>query len=202
MFALGFDAVTKNAVESYLCNILNELPSLPEPRYMHEAVIAKGRTGSWSLFVAGGKSSPRTWHNTMWSLDLLPYFKTGLKRTNEDGTTENLTSEWQECAQMQSARSNFAMIALRNYIYVYGGISGSGTGSQSHHPILSEVVIERYLIAGDSWETVQVNMAPKLAAFSWCRMGGDSAQIAVVGGTNGDIMSDETCVIDLQEGTV
>jgi len=33
-------------------------------------------------------------------------------------------------------------------------------------------------------------------------MGGDSAQIAVVGGTNGDIMSDETLVIDLQEGSV
>lgn len=35
VLALGFDAVTKNAVESYICNILNELPALPEPRYMH-----------------------------------------------------------------------------------------------------------------------------------------------------------------------
>jgi len=94
VFALGFDVATKNAVESYICNVVNQLPSLPEPRFMHQAVIAKSRTGSWSLFVAGGKSTPRTWHNTMWSLDLLPYFKTGLKRTNEDGTTESLTSEW------------------------------------------------------------------------------------------------------------
>lgn len=102
---------------------------------------------------------------------------------------------------MQNARSNFAMIALRNYIYVYGGISGAGDGERSHVPNLSQVVIERYLIAGDSWETVQVSAVPKLAAFSWCQMG-DSAQIAVVGGTNGDIMSDETNVIDLQDGTV
>ena len=31
---------------------------------------------------------------------------------------------------------------------------------------------------------------------------GDTAQIAVVGGTNGDIMSDEMYVIDLQAATV
>ena len=125
VLALGFDVVTTNAVESYICNILRELPPLPDKRFMHQAVIAKGKTGSWTLFVAGGKSDSRSWHNTVWSLDLLPYFKTGLKRTREDGTTEALTTEWQKCAPMQSARSNFAMIALRNYIYVFGGISGA-----------------------------------------------------------------------------
>lgn len=67
---------------------------MPEPRFMHQAVIAKGKTGSWSLFVAGGKSEVRNWKNTVWSLDLLPYFKTGLKVTKEDGTTAPLTSEW------------------------------------------------------------------------------------------------------------
>lgn len=60
------------------------------------------------------------------------------------------------------------MLALRNYIYAYGGISGAGEGERAHFPVLSEVLIERYLIAGNSWETVQVNTAPKLAAFSWC----------------------------------
>lgn len=44
-------------------------------------------------------------------------------------------------------------------------------------------------------------MAPSLAAFSWCQLG-DTAQIAIVGGTDGDIMSDETYIIDLQAGTV
>ena len=188
-------------MEGYICNVLSELPAMPEPRYMHQAVIAKGRTGSWSLFVAGGKKSPRSWENNMWCLDLLPYFKTGLKKTNAEGKTVDLTSEWQVCASMQSARSNFAMIALRNFIYVYGGISGSGTGENLHHPVLSAVVIERYVIAGDNWETVQVSSVPCLAAFSWCQMG-DSAEIAIVGGTNGDIMSDETNVIDLSTGTV
>ena len=63
VYTLGFDVVTKNAVEGYICNVLSELPAMPEPRYMHQAVIAKSKTGSWSLFVAGGKSSARTWHD-------------------------------------------------------------------------------------------------------------------------------------------
>ena len=102
---------------------------------------------------------------------------------------------------MESARSNFAMISLRNYIYVYGGISGAGEGAQKHYPELATTSVERYTIASDSWEPITVNMAPRLGAFSWCQMG-DTAQIAVVGGTNGGIMSDETYVIDLQAGTV
>ena len=65
---------------------------MPVARYMHQAVIAKGKTGSWTLFIAGGKSAPRNWSNSMWSFDLLPYFKTGVMKTNEDGTTEYLTS--------------------------------------------------------------------------------------------------------------
>ena len=201
VLSLGFDVVTKNAVESYICNILSELPALPAPRYMHESVISKGKTGSWTLFVAGGKSNARSWENTVWSLDLLPYFRTGLKKTKEDGTTEALTSQWQTCAPMQSARSNFAMIGLNNYIYAYGGISGPGEGERAHYPVLATVNIECYTVAADSWATVTINLAPKLAAFSWCQMG-DTPSIAIVGGTNGDIMSDETCVIDLQAGTV
>ena len=78
------------------------------------------------MVVAGGKSKARSWENTVWSLDLLPYFRTGMRRTKEDGTTEDVTSEWKVCAPMQCARSNFAMIGLNNYIYAYGGISGCG----------------------------------------------------------------------------
>ena len=38
---------------------------------------------------------------------------------------------------MANKRSNFAMIGLRNFIYVYGGISGAGQGEESHHPQLA-----------------------------------------------------------------
>jgi len=128
VLALGFDVVTKNAVESYICNVLSELPALPAPRFMHQAVIVRGQNNAWKLVVAGGKAHSRSWENTVWSLDLTPYFKTGLRRTNEDGTTEALTSQWHTCAPMADKRSNFAMIGLRNFIYVYGGISGAGQG--------------------------------------------------------------------------
>ena len=137
-------------------------------------MITKGKTGSWTLVVAGGKSSARSWENTVWSLDLLPYFRTGLRKTKEDGTTEALTSQWQVCAPMQSARSNFALIGLNNYLYAYGGISGAGQGEQAHHPVLANVNVECYTVASDSWTTITVNMAPKLAAFSWCQMGDTS----------------------------
>ncbi len=169
VYTLGFDVITTNAVESYVCNVLSELPEMPEPRFMHQAVIVKGRTGSWTLIVAGGKSNSRSWHNTVWSLDLLPYFKTGLKKRRDDGTTESLTSAWQVCAPMQSARSNFAMIALRNYIYVYGGVSGAESAAgREHYPEIASVLVERYTAASDSWEPITVNLAPRLAAFSWC----------------------------------
>ena len=62
--------------------------------------------------------------------------------------------------------------------------------------------MEKYTIPADSWETITINTAPRLAAFSWCQMGPDSAQIAIVGGTNGEIMSDEMVIVDLQVGTV
>ena len=102
---------------------------------------------------------------------------------------------------MQCARSNFAMIGLNNYIYVYGGISGSDVGEQAHHPVLASITVECYTVPSNSWSTVTINMAPSLAAFSWCQMG-DTSKIAIVGGTNGDIMSDEMCIIDFQAATV
>ena len=93
------------------------------------------------------------------------------------------------------------MIALNNFVYVYGGIQGAGEGDQSHYPMLATEVVEKYTVASDSWENLTIATAPRLAAFSWCQMG-DTAQIVVVGGTNGDIMTDEMYVIDLQGGTV
>lgn len=67
------------------------------------------------------------------------------------------------------------MIALRNYIYVYGGIQGaSSQPNNEHFPELATVLVERYTAASDSWEAISVNLAPRLAAFSWCQMGDTS----------------------------
>lgn len=55
---------------------------------------------------------------------------------------------------MHSARANFGMIAMSNFVYVYGGISGAGTGSESHHPVMSNPVVERYMIDCDKWDVL------------------------------------------------
>ena len=48
---------------------------------------------------------------------------------DKDGFVKRLESEWKEMAPMLSARANFAMIVLKEFVYVYGGISGKGTGA-------------------------------------------------------------------------
>jgi hypothetical protein len=117
--------------------------------------------------VVGGKSENRSWLSSVESLDLLPYFKTGVMKKNEDGSVEKMTSSWTKCKDMHSARSNFALIALQNYVYVYGGISGAQEGERSHYPALADPVIERYTPQNDNWDEIIIAMAPKLAAFSW-----------------------------------
>ena len=107
---------------------------------------------------------------------------------------------------MACARSNFAMVPLSNFVYVYGGISGAGEGSQSHHPNLATEVIERYTIKADKWEVMQIAAAPRLAAFSWSRLNtkpghADEAKIVVLGGTNGDIATEEFMIIDFNAET-
>lgn len=201
VLALNFDVVTKNAVESYVCNVVNELPSLPFARYMHQSVIIKGKTGSWTLFVAGGKRDARSWIPDVQCLDLLPYFRTGIVKTTDQGRTEAVQSQWKDCAPMSAPRANFALIALKNMIYAYGGISGSDSGAKSHYPTLADPIVERYVVASDSWEAIAVNRAPRLAAFSWCQLG-DTAEIAIVGGTDGNIMSDESFTVNLESGTL
>merc|ERR1712083_227332 len=125
-------------------------------------------------------------------LDLAPYFRPGQVKTAEDGTTTAVQSEWIQCSSMECARSNFAMVPLSNYVYVYGGISGAGEGQTAHHPQLALEVIERYTPKIDKWEPLKINAAPSLAAFAWTRLNttpghADEAKIAVLGGTNGDI---------------
>jgi hypothetical protein len=48
----------------------------------------------------------------------------------------------------------------------------------------------------DKWETMSIEGAPRLAAFSWTLISDSS--IAILGGTNGSIMSEELTIIDLK----
>lgn len=152
--------------------------------------------------VFGGKESRRNWTNSVISLDLKPYFKQGLTKTNEDGTTTLVESSWKDLAPMLSARANFAILALKNIIYVYGGISGADSQpGREKYPTLANPPIERYTIASNSWESFTISMVTPLAAFSWCRVG-ETAQIAILGGTNGEILTEDFFIIDFEAETV
>ena len=98
---------------------------------------------------------------------------------------------------MSTARANFAMIALQNFVYVYGGISGAGEGETAHHPVLADPIIERYTPQNDKWDTISISMAPSLAAFAWTQIE-DEAKIVILGGTNGDIMTEDFYIIDFK----
>ena len=138
-------------------------------------------------------------------LDLSPYFRPGQVKTDSEGKITQVQSEWIPCEPMECARSNFALVALNNFVYVFGGISGALDGENAHHPCLALEVIERYTPKINKWEPIKIADAPRLAAFSWTRLGegkGDEAKIAILGGTNGEIATEEFMIIDFNAETV
>ena len=206
IFALTFDLMNLNAIENYMCNVVQTLPLMSTARYMHQSAIIKGKNNAWHLLVAGGKAGARSWLNTVEMLDLSPYFRPGQVKTAEDGTTTAVQSEWIQCASMTCARSNFALVPLSNFVYVYGGISGAGEGEKAHHPTLAAEVIERYTPKADTWEIIKIATAPRLAAFSWTRLSTrpgheDEAKIAILGGTDGDIATEDFMIVDFSAET-
>ena len=58
----------------------------------------------------------------------------------------------------------------------------------------------------DKWEVMKIATAPRLAAFSWTRLNtkpghADEAKIVILGGTNGDIATEEFMMIDFNAET-
>jgi hypothetical protein len=72
--------------------------------------------------LIGGKAQHNTWTNSCESIDLNPIFNPGLKRQVAPGKYEDVYSQWEVCASMNSARANFAVQVIDNTVYVFGGI--------------------------------------------------------------------------------
>ena len=183
----------QNLVQYFSASIVKNLPSLITARFFHQAVIIKVKN-SWTLFVAGGKTKER-WLASTEKLDLTPYFKKGLT-VLKDGIVEKFTSEWVEAKPMLSARSNFAMVVQKDSVYAIGGISDKDA-MESHRPVLSHPV-EMYNVNTDKWEQLSIANFSRLAAFSWTPLG-DSSSVAILGGSNGNIMQDELIIVDLKK---
>lgn len=119
-----------------------------------------------------------------------------------EGKVVKVESEWTNCESMKSARSNFAVLAMTQFIYVYGGIKGQRGAGEKHKPQLVEHTVERYTIASDSWDIYEIPQAPKLAAFAWCRLTGeDKNSIVILGGSDGYLLTSDMWVIDFDAGT-
>lgn len=102
---------------------------------------------------------------------------------------------------MKSKRANFAHIVMDNLVYVFGGISGTGEGVNSHRPLMCSNPAERYDPKADKWEVLEIPNAPQLAAFSWTRLGDNSSKIIILGGTDGDLCQETQWTIDFKAKT-
>ena len=102
---------------------------------------------------------------------------------------------------MTVARSNFACVAMKTMVYVFGGIMGKGTpgSDEEHHPKLAPP-IERYMPMKNAWEVINIAQAPRLATFAWCTL--DEGKICVLGGTDGFLLNSDMYILDFKEEKV
>jgi len=98
---------------------------------------------------------------------------------------------------MLNGRSNFATVQVGEYIYAFGGFCCRGASGETHQPVLAEFT-ERYSITSNKWEQVEVAGAPSLAAFAWCSKHKDAGEIAVLGGSDGNVMNQDFYTIDFR----
>lgn len=99
---------------------------------------------------------------------------------------------------MKSNRANFAWTVVDNMVYVFGGISDRGPSQEEAHvPQLVSDLCERYDPKLDKWETIKIENAFPLGAFGWTVL--DSPEkIMIVGGTDGDMLQENTWMIDFK----
>ena len=87
---------------------------------------------------------------------------------------------------MKSARANFALTVIDNFVYVYGGIQNRGTGNEVHKPITATIA-EKYDPITNIWETLEIQGAISLAAFGWTTLDSND-KILILGGSDGDTL--------------
>merc|ERR1719265_989795 len=101
---------------------------------MHEACLVFNSKKEWRLLAIGGKvgthQSSCSYTTSVIGLDMKYVLSPWL--ADKVGDTNKV--EWQMLAPMSTARANFAHLVLDNLVYVFGGISATGKGDQSHFP--------------------------------------------------------------------
>ena len=134
----------------------------------------------------GGKSNAQSWLKDCESLNLQTVFRPG----------SGPNHEFEQVAPMLHNRASFACLALKNFVYVFGGMSGAN----GHEPIMAPP-IERYMPLKNEWEEMKINGAPRLSAFSWCPLSSDEGQIVVLGGSDGCLLCQDLYIVDFKAET-
>lgn len=149
------------------------------------------------MLVIGGKTDKATWTETVTALNLLPWFRPGTMTKDPNGSSVALQTDWEDCAPMNHKRANFACLAMKNFVYVFGGISGLGKGvGEEHYPMMA-APIERFMPIKNEWEVLNIACAPRLAAFAWCTL--EEGKICILGGSDGNLLNSDMFIIDFNE---
>lgn len=55
---------------------------------------------------------------------------------------------------MKSNRANFAHVVFDNSVYVFGGLAGKQPEPESHVPLITNTISEKYDVNSDTWEEI------------------------------------------------
>jgi len=92
---------------------------------MHESCFFKNKDGETCMLIMGGKVGEIP-SKCEYSNSVLSFNMTSVLNGSPSA------SGWKPMAPMLCKRSNFAVTVVDNMVYVYGGIMGKGTDSDSH----------------------------------------------------------------------
>jgi N-acetylneuraminic acid mutarotase len=100
---------------------------------------------------------------------------------------------------MNSERSNFSIIVVKNCVYVFGGIAGLGKGDEPWRPTLAASIVDRYKPTDETWSKIEISNIPSLASCSWTST--DDGRIIILGGSDGNLFTSDFFEIDFSKGT-
>jgi len=93
-------------------------------------------------------------------------------------------------ADMHHERACFTSTVFDGAVFVYGGLSGNGEGDNRHVPVIAPGVIERFDPEINTWKILDIK-GPQLACFGAVPSTSYGESFLILGGTNGEEMSDE-----------
>jgi N-acetylneuraminic acid mutarotase len=149
--------------------LVDELPSLPQPRSTAQAAVFQG-----NLYVTCGSLAPGKSSNALWSLDL-----------------STPTAKWRRRADLPAVGRGYpALVDCGSFIYLFGGLQDAG--SSVHERSLNDAF--RYDPATDQWKSLGQLPFP---GYCWSAQPVDDNHILLAGRADGSI-HDEIWMLSIE----